>query len=173
MGEDEQLQAPVVISTPEQEKAYVPDSPKVVVPLEEEVEERVVLNLEDDYQQEDFPEDNAEETDEVKMELPTEEVPEDTFALQAETEDQLAHSNPEINAELHSPYQEDSPQFIAEESDPNHGFARLPEDDPSIFESSLEATTDEPTEETVHVLNGILTKISKPMNRPPIVLLNN
>lgn len=152
LGEDEQLQAPVVISTPEQEKAYVPDSPKVVVPLEEEVEERVVLNLEDDYQQEDFPEDSAEETDEVKMELPTEEVPEDTFSLEAETEEQLAHSNPEIDAELHSHYQEDSPEFIAEESDPNHGFARLPEDDPSIFESSLEATTDEPTEETVHVL---------------------
>lgn len=152
LGEDEHLQAPVVISTPEQEKAYIPDSPKVVVPLEDKEEERVVLHLEDDHQQEDVLFDGAEEAEEVKMELPTEEVPEDTFSFEAEIEEHVADLESEMDTDVHSPALEDSQQFVAEELDPHHGFARLPEDDPSVFDSSLEATTDEHEEGTVHVL---------------------
>ena len=135
---DEKKEEPIVVARPQDKVFETPEEP--AAEKQEEPEDRILMDL-GDFEEEETPHFGAEKEEELPAEEASEFIAETQQDPIAETtEEEEIQEDESISAEA-----------LLEE-DPRAGFPQIPEEDESIFESSLQGQEFEDEQPMVHVL---------------------
>ena len=134
---DEKKEEPIVVARPQHKIFETPEEP--AAEKQEEPEDRILMDL-GDFEEEETPHFGAEKEEELPAEEASEFIAETQQDPIAETTEEEIQEEESISAEA-----------LLEE-DPRAGFPQIPEEDESIFESSLQGQEFEDEQPMVHVL---------------------
>ena len=134
---DEKKEEPIVVARPQDKIFETPEEP--AAEKQEEPEDRILMDL-GDFEEEETPHFGAEKEEELPAEEASEFIAETQQDPIAETTEEEIQEEESISAEA-----------LLEE-DPRAGFPQIPEEDESIFESSLQGQEFEDEQPMVHVL---------------------
>ena len=134
---DEKKEEPIVVARPQDKVFETPEEP--AAEKQEEPEDRILMDL-GDFEEEETPHFGAEKEEE----LPAEEASE--FIAETQQDPIAETTKEEIQEE-----QTLSAEALLEE-DPRAGFPQIPEENESIFESSLQGQEFEDEQPMVHIL---------------------
>ena len=134
---DEKKEEPIVVARPQDKVFETPEEP--AAEKQEEPEDRILMDL-GDFEEEETPHFGAEKEEELPAEEASEFIAETQQDPIAETTEEEIQEEQTLSAEA-----------LLEE-DPRAGFPQIPEEDESIFESSLQGQEFEDEQPMVHVL---------------------
>ena len=134
---DEKKEEPIVVARPQDKVFETPEEP--AAEKQEEPEDRILMDL-GDFEEEETPHFGAEKEEELPAEEASEFIAETQQDPIAETTEEEIQEEQTLSAEA-----------LLEE-DPRTGFPQIPEEDESIFESSLQGQEFEDEQPMVHVL---------------------
>ena len=134
---DEKKEEPIVVAQPQDKDFETPEEP--AAEKQEEPEDRILMDL-GDFEEEETPNFAAEKEEELPAEEALEFIAETQHDPLAETSEEEIQEDESISSEA-----------LLEE-DPRAGFPQIPEEDESIFESSLQGQEFEDEQPMVHVL---------------------
>jgi len=134
---DEKKEEPIVVAQPQDKVFETPQEP--AAEKQEEPEDRILMDL-GDFEEEETPNFAAEKEEELPAEEALEFIAETQHDPLAETSEEEIQEDESISSEA-----------LLEE-DPRAGFPQIPEEDESIFESSLQGQEFEDEQPMVHVL---------------------
>ena len=134
---DEKKEEPIVVAQPQDKVFETPQEP--AAEKQEEPEDRILMDL-GDFEKEETPHFGAEKEEELPAEEALEFIAETQHDPLAETSEEEIQEDESISSEA-----------LLEE-DPRAGFPQIPEEDESIFESSLQGQEFEDEQPMVHVL---------------------
>ena len=134
---DEKKEEPIVVARPQDKVFETPEEP--AAEKQEEPEDRILMDL-GDFEEEETPHFGAEKEEELQAEEASEFIAETQQDPIAETTEEEIQEVQTLSAEA-----------LLEE-DPRAGFPQIPEEDESIFESSLQGQEFEDEQPMVHVL---------------------
>ena len=134
---DEKKEEPIVVARPQDKVFETPEEP--AAEKQEEPEDRILMDL-GDFEEEETPHFGAEKEEELPAEEASEFIAETQQDPIAETTEEEIQEEQTLSTEA----------FL--EEDPRAGFPQIPEEDESIFESSLQGQEFEDEQPMVHVL---------------------
>ncbi len=134
---DEKKEEPIVVARPQDKVFETPEEP--AAEKQEEPEDRILMDL-GDFEEEETPHFGAEKEEELPAEEASEFITETQQDPIAETTEEEVQEEETLSAE------------VLLEEDPRAGFPQIPEEDESIFESSLQGQEFEDEQPMVHVL---------------------